>query len=115
MYIKGKSQARAWSKTGELEFKIHSVELLSDIREKLTKKVAFEVPLNNIDEKMLERLDGVLSVEKHAHTVPVEFRVVDAMRKLSVKMPSRTHKIDLSNETINDLNKIKGIKYKLIV
>src|SRR5690606_21112002 len=35
LFLRGKVQPRQWSATGELEFKIFSIELLSDLREKM--------------------------------------------------------------------------------
>ena len=113
LFIKGKVQLRQWSKTGELEFKINSMELLSDLREKLTKKVILELRLDDLNDGLLSNLESLISNKKNGPTYPVEFRIVDPMRKLSIRMPSRSMKIDLSNETINDLNAIRDVKYKL--
>ncbi len=113
LFIKGKVQARQWSKTGELEFKINSMELLSDLREKLTKKVILELRLDDLTEGLLSNLESVISKKQTGATYPIEFRIVDPIRKLSIKMPSRSMKIDLSNETIKDLNAIRDVKYKL--
>ena len=113
LFVKGKVQARQWSKTGELEFKINSMELLSDLREKLTKKVILELRLDDLNDALLSNLESLISNKKPGPTYPVEFRIVDPMRKLSIRMPSRSMKIDLSNETINDLNAIRDVKYKL--
>ena len=113
LFVKGKVQARQWSKTGELEFKINSMELLSDLREKLTKKVILELRLGDLDEGLLSNLDRLICKQQTGATYPVEFRVVDTLRKLAIKMPSRSKKIDLSNETIRELNAIINVNYKL--
>jgi DNA polymerase-3 subunit alpha len=113
LFVKGKVSPRRWSKTNELEFKISAIELLSDLREKLTKRVKIELRLDDLQTTVIDQLDDILN-KKKANTVPVEFRVVDPMKKLSISMPSRSAKIDLSNETINYLDTIPGVKYKLI-
>lgn len=113
LFVKGKIQTRAWSKTDELEFKISTIELLSELREKMTKKVVFEMDIRHLNEKMLGNLDQILGKEKKTKAVPIEFRVLDNARKMAIKMPSRTRQIDLSNETIKELNAIHDLKYTL--
>ena len=113
LFIKGKIQPRQWSKTNELEFKINSMELLSDLLEKQTKKVTIELRLDDLNDLLLSNLESVISKSSTGKTFPLEFRVLDPIRKLSIKMPSRTTKIDLSNETISELNEIREVKYKL--
>lgn len=113
LFLRGKVQPRQWSATGELEFKIFSIELLSDLREKMTKKVILEFRLDDLNERLLSNLDSVISKKQTGATYPIEFRIVDPIRKLSIKMPSRSKKIDLSNETIKDLDAIRDVKYKL--
>jgi len=113
LFIKGKVQPRQWSKTNELEFKINSMELLSDLLEKQTKKVTIELRLDDLNDSLLSNLESVISKSSTGKTFPLEFRVLDPIRKLSIKMPSRTTKIDLSNETISELNEIREVKYKL--
>src|SRR5690606_20648994 len=113
LFLRGKVQPRQWSATGELEFKIFSIELLSDLREKMTKKVILEFRLDDLNESLISNLYSVISKKQTGATYPIEFRIVDPIRKLSIKMPSRSKKIDLSNETIKDLDAIRDVKYKL--
>ncbi len=113
LFVKGKVAQRQWSKTRELEFKITSIELLSDLREKRTKKVTIELRLDAVDEELFQNLSSMIGKNKNGNSCSVEFRVLDPMRKLSVKMPSRSMKIDLSNETISQLDRMQGVKYVL--
>lgn len=113
LFIRGKVQPKPWTQTGELEFRITSIELLSELREKLTKKVIFEMDIKDIDEIMLNHLNQIVDKKKATKAFPVEFRVLDTMRKMSIMMPSRSKKIDLSNETISELDAIRDLKYKL--
>jgi DNA polymerase-3 subunit alpha len=114
LFVKGKVAPRQWSKTNELEFKITHMELLSDLREKRTKKVCIEMRLDSLDEALFASLNQLIFKDKKQKGCSVEFRVVDPLRKLSVKMPSRSMRIDLSNETISQLDGISGVKYVLI-
>jgi DNA polymerase-3 subunit alpha len=114
LFLKGKVVPRKWSNNGELEFKISSMELLTDLREKLTKKVLFELQISDLNDGVLERLESLASKKKNGVTRPMEFRVIDAENKLSIRMPSRSMQIDLSDETIKQLDAMKELKYSLI-
>jgi DNA polymerase-3 subunit alpha len=113
LFIKGRVTQRQWSKTKELEFKISAIELLNDLRQKKTKKVTLELRLGDVNDALLAKLNTVLGSQKNGNSCPVEFRVLDPMRKLSIRMPSRSMKIDLSNETIKQLDAMSELKYVL--
>jgi len=113
LFVRGKVQPRPWSKTDELEFKINKMELLNDLRQKQTRKVTLEVRLEDLTDGLLEKLDDLVSKNKNGNSCPVEFRVLDPMRKLSIRMPSRSMKIDLSNETISQLDAMNELRYAL--
>ncbi|MCA1752279.1 MAG: DNA polymerase III subunit alpha [Flavobacteriales bacterium] len=113
LFVRGKVQPRQWSKTEELEFKIHKMELLNDLRQKQTRKVTLEVRLDDLNNGLLEKLVGLVGKQKNGNSCPVEFRVLDPMRKLSIRMPSRSMKIDLSNETISQLDAMSEVRYAL--
>jgi len=112
--VRGKVQPKRWSKTNELEFRITGIELLNELREKRTKKVLLELRADDITDELLEALNPLLNKTANASTCPVEFRVVDPVKKLSIRMPSRSMKIDISNDCIKQLDAIKEVNYKLM-
>ncbi|MFT4770416.1 MAG: DNA polymerase-3 subunit alpha [Cryomorphaceae bacterium] len=112
--VRGKVMPKKWSKTNELEFKITGIELLNELREKRTKKVLLEVRAEDISEELLKGLEPLMHKNGNGGTCAVEFRVVDPVRKLSVRMPSRSMRIDLSNDSIKQLDAINGVNYKLM-
>ncbi len=111
MFIRGKVAPRKWSKTNEMEFKINSMELLSDVREKLTKKIIIEFLIDDITDSVVDQVNEILSKKSRGATCPVEFRVVDIEKEMSIRMPSRSKQIDLSNDTIAELDAVQGLKY----
>lgn len=113
LLVRGKAVEKQWSQTKELEFKISSMELLSDLREKYKGKVIFEVPLSEIDEQLIEQLDKLTTRGPKVRGVPLEFRVVDPLNEISLRMPSRSVKIDLTDENIRHLNTLKRVSYSL--
>jgi len=111
--VRGKVVPKKWSKTNELEFKITGIELLNELREKKTKKVLLEVRAEDITEDLLQGIEPLLHKNGNGGTCAVEFRVVDPIRKLSVRMPSRSMRIDLSNDSIKQLDAMHAVNYKL--
>jgi DNA polymerase-3 subunit alpha len=114
VYVRGKVAQRPWGDQPEPEFKIAQIELLSDLLSKRTKKVSLEIDLANITPEMLRELDALLKPRKGEAACAVEFRVVDPLERMAVRMPSRSRKIDLSNESISRLDALRHIKYQLI-
>ncbi len=112
--VKGKVVPKKWSKTGELEFKIHGIELMNELREKRTKKILLEVRADDVTEDLMSNLEPLLVENGNGGTCPVEFRVIDPVRNLSVRMPSRSKRIDLSDESIKQLDALKQVSYKLM-
>ncbi len=113
LLVRGKSQPKKWTKTNEMEFKINSMELLSEVRHKRTKKIIFEIPLGEINEDLIENIGKMTVKGPKEPGHPIEFRVVDPIRKLSLRMPSRSIKIDLSDDNIKYLNAIPSVTYSL--
>ncbi len=113
LFVRGKVQPRKFSKDDSLEFKVSKIELLNDLRQKQTRKVTLELRLDDVNDDLLGKLDQILETKKNGNTCPVEFRILDPMRKLSIRMPSRSRKIDLSNETISRLDAMTELKYAL--
>ncbi len=114
IYLRGKIAIRPWGDNKEPEFKILQLELLNDLREKRTKKVSIEFSLDDLNDGFLKQFDELLKTKKGAPSCQVVFRVLDSDQKISIQMPSRSRKIDLSNETISQLDTIPGVKYSLI-
>jgi DNA polymerase-3 subunit alpha len=110
IYAKGKVQKKKY-KDDELEFKIHSLELLTDIRSKLAEGLSISVSVKEVNDSLIEQVEEIL--EKHQGTHQLKFEIYDHLEKLSVNMPSRTKRIALSNEMIEDLEKLEGIEYKI--
>ena len=52
LFMKGKVQKRPWG--DELEFKISSIELLSELKDKLAKHINLKVEYEAVDEELIE-------------------------------------------------------------
>jgi len=112
VFVRGRVQQRQWSKDkNEIEFKISSIEMLSDVRNKLAKSLTITFDLNSLDNMLVEGLTDVISKSKGG--CKVQFVVHDSASKIAVEMPSRDKGVELSDEFIEDLNKFPQINYRL--
>jgi len=100
VYITGRYQPRYNSET-EFEFKITRIELLSDIRNKLTKFLTLELPVPAVNEKLIGELDSLLS--KYPGQTKLRIKFVDAEEGIAAGVSSSTKTIELSNHLFQEL------------
>ena len=102
LYIKSKVQARKFN-ADEMELKVNNIELLSDLREKLVKSVTLKLDIKNLTETYLEGLTQL--VDKYPGTCRLKINVVDPLDKITIEMPSRSKKVSISNEFMEEAKK----------
>ena len=91
---------RAWQ-NGDVRVNITSIQQLQDVLGKMAKKITIELPIEQIDEKKVESIDKVF--KKHKGSQHVNFVVIDKEEKLRLNMPSRSSKINITKELIDEL------------
>lgn len=85
----------------ELEFSVHSIDLLQTLRETKANSVQLKVSTKALDQIMITDLNK-LFMENVGNT-PVKFVVFDPLDNVEVNMPSKTIKVGLNNEFVNGL------------
>lgn len=109
LFMKGKVQKRNWG--DELEFKISSIELLSELKEKMAKHITIKVDYSNVDEELVQWF-AELNKEKLGKCT-VGFSIVDRKNKNIIEMKSREMKLNLTNDLISKLENNPKIEYKV--
>lgn len=110
LLVKGKVQQRQYSDTDQLEYKITSMHLLSEARDKLIKNLQLTIPLHILDEEMVEQL--FLLAENNKGNVLLNFVVADYEESVSVQLLSRSHKVRISEQLIEFFNANPEIEFK---
>ena len=110
LHIKGKIQNR-WKQEDQFEFKILHIQLLTEIREKLCKKIKINLPLDHINEQMIFIINETLS--NNPGTCLVNMTITDPETRIEVEMVSRGYRVFPSNELFNALNGMEGVKFSL--
>ncbi len=85
----------------ELEFSVHSIDLLQTLRETKANSIQLKVSTKALDQIMITDLNK-LFMENVGNT-PVKFVVFDPLDNVEVNMPSKTIKVGLNNEFVNGL------------
>lgn len=114
VFIRGKVQT-SWRSPDSMEFKITSMQLLSEVRDKLLKNITITLSLSDISDEFVAKLTGVLdeNAKKTKGTCSVKFHVVDPDANLAIDMPSRRLKVSPDNELLEIIQKGMNLVCKL--
>lgn len=111
VFIRGKVQTKSWSKDpSDLEFKVKSIDLLSDVMEKMVKKVTIEIPLKSLTQELVNEM--AYHLEENKGQLQLSFVIHDDS-KLKLKMFSRSCRVNLSREILDYFNNNADIKFKI--
>jgi DNA polymerase-3 subunit alpha len=110
LYIKGKVQAR-WKSDDQFEFKCQSMQLLQEVREKLTKEVRLTLDLQLIDEPMVAQLNRLVQTNKGNCALSVT--VLDPETNTELRLNSRQHRISPSNAFFASLKALEGVSWRV--
>ena len=108
LYIKTMLR-RPWQ-NGDVRVQITNIQQLQDILSKMAKKITIQLNINSINNNEIESINKVL--KKHKGNQGLNFMVYDIDEKIKLSMPSRTNKIEISNELIEELTQHE-LKFKL--
>ena len=109
LYIKGKVQQRPkYYKSDEFqkEFRIQQIELLDDVRNKLTNTIYLRWDYELLKEEQVQNITKLF--KKHKGKKHIVFELLDRSTKSFVTLNSRNHLTNISNELLEDINEIPG-------
>ena len=99
-----------WRK-GEHELTILSMELLSEVREKMTKQLTIAIDSNKVDANLIVQVIHLLS--SHAGKKPLKFVLFDRNMKGMVELLSRKFRVSLESDVLRELAMIDGVELSL--
>ncbi len=95
---------------GEVRLQFNSFQLLQDTLEALSKKITVKLDIDSLTKQRISQLETLL--KEHSGSKNIHFYIVDEPEKLSLNLPSRSKKITISNNLLQQLEKAQ-IHYKL--
>ena len=100
---------RAWQ-NGDVRVVITAIQQLQDVLGKMAKKITLNLPIEHINEKAVEEIESVF--KNHPGSQHLNFMIIDRQEKLKLNMPSRSSKINITKELLDELNE-KEWSFKL--
>jgi DNA polymerase III subunit alpha len=104
---------RGWYNKSEgkefLRLNVTNIALLSDIRDKKVKKLQINVPLKEIDQKLIRDIQRMCG--QNEGPIPVQFNVRD--NETYIEMPSRSLKVSMTKDLTDSLEKLEAIQWKV--
>ncbi|MEX1002829.1 MAG: DNA polymerase III subunit alpha [Crocinitomicaceae bacterium] len=109
VYMTGRVQKKKYG--DELEFKVTAMDLLSELREKKAKTLCLSVESADLTDKMIDELYHL--VQDHSGNCSLKFILKDHKSKSTIKMPSRSFKVNVENAFIHEVEKLQVFEYAI--
>jgi DNA polymerase III subunit alpha len=113
LFIRGKVSER-FRNSGNWEFKVSNIQLLSELRDKLARNITIHVPLRFLNDTFIDQFNSIIT--ENAKIEPrnciLRFKVIDNEENITVELPSKRIKVSPSNEFIEMLRE-NGLDFKL--
>ncbi|MCW3102073.1 MAG: polymerase subunit alpha [Bacteroidetes bacterium] len=113
LFIRGKVSER-FRGSGNFEFKVSNIQLLSELRDKLARSITIQVPLRALNEEFISQFNTIITENSkvESRNCVLRFKVVDNEENIAVDLPSKRIKVSPNNEFIEML-KSKQLDFKL--
>jgi DNA polymerase-3 subunit alpha len=89
----------------ELEFTVHSIDLLQALNESKASSVNLTISSKELDQIMISDLNKLFM--EHEGSCPVHFKIYDPLDGIEVRMPSKTIKVGVTNDFFNKLKEFE--------
>ena len=110
LYIKGRVQSRRYNES-QLEFKINTIQLLTDVKDKLLEKLTIQLPLIELTAETLEDLTALL--KNNSGNTLLYFQIHGPESHLNLEMFARNTKIKVTTTLVDYLKTNESIKFKV--
>ena len=111
IYVIGRVEER-YNQPGVWEFRPKVIQLLSEIREELSKEIALTVEASQVNDILIDQLDTLALANPGKCKMSV--KIYDVEEKISVELLSKKYLISPSNSLMNELTNIEGIQHNII-
>ena len=110
LFMRGKCQPRQW-KPEELEVRINSIELLSEVKDHLIEKLTITVPLSAVDDQMIMEISSI--VKDSPGSTELCFCILDEEGQTHLSMSSRAVRLSVQKELVDYLKAQPLLQYKI--
>lgn len=110
VYLVGTVQER-YRQKDVWELRPQKISLLSEVREKMSRKLLLSLPIDKIDAALADK------VEKVIHNYPgqcsLNITITDHQEPIGIELYARNHRINPTNELLDSLSELAGATYRL--
>ncbi len=110
IYLKANIAPKKY-KQEELEIKVGSIHLLSEIKHKLVKKITLQIPISELDKRMISELSAL--IKNNSGDSLLYFQIVGEAVEMNVELFSRGAKIGVDRNVINYLKDVLKIDFRI--
>lgn len=111
VYIKGRVQTR-FNQPDNFEVKIQKIELLSELKEKAFTAIRLKMNVADVTHELIDKIDHL--IKNHPGKCALEVLVEDPFEQTDVKLFSKSLKISVNNDLIDEFERIPELKIELI-
>ncbi len=112
LLVKGRAAERTWGRDeGQMEFKITSMDLLSDVREKYFTKLNLRIEAERVSDDLTRELADLL--KEHPGKCKVNLSLYSTAENLTVDLPAKAATIGVSEELMNRLSAMADVDARL--
>ena len=103
-FVSVKGRIEIPPRRSELEFTIHSIDLLHNLKDSKANAIHLKMSTKSLDQRMISDLNALFI--EHEGTCPIHITVYDPLDEIEVKMPSKSIKVDLNNKLFKGLQEL---------
>lgn len=112
LFLKGRASARTWGRDeGQMEFKIISIDLLGDAREKYLTKLNVKLEAERVNDALARELGDLLKASPGKCKVTIQ--LVSHQENMMVEAPSKGLSVALNEDLIRGLDGLAEVSYTL--
>ena len=99
LYVKGKVSER-FRNSGNWEFKVSSIQLLSELRDKMARSITVNVPLKMLNDEFITKFNEIITENEklQPRNCSLRFKVIDTDENVAIDLPSKRVKVNPTNE-----------------
>ena len=110
LLISGKMEARKYNEK-IFDFRISSIKLLPNEKDKLIENIRITVPIHDLDEPMINELSTL--IKNNPGNSLLYFRVVDGSNNIALNLFSQNVRLKITKELIDYLSESETIDFKI--
>jgi DNA polymerase-3 subunit alpha len=111
LYIRGNVVSQQWKDNG-LEFKIHEISLLGEVKDKYYDGIELQMNINQISREVIDKLEHLATEYQGKGSVTVN--ILDELENIKVDLFSRKIRLGINDRMIAELETIPGLEYRIL-